>query len=64
MVFLGKKFMSLKRGSDTLKQPVFGIFEKQGYVYTDIVPDWSFTKRRLARVNEEDANSEIHLKKY
>ena len=29
----------LKRGRGTLKQPVFGIFERQGRVYTEIVPD-------------------------
>jgi transposase-like protein len=29
----------LKRGRGTLKQPVFGIFERSGRVYTEIVPD-------------------------
>ncbi|SUO97550.1 Transposase and inactivated derivatives [Suttonella ornithocola] len=29
----------LKRGRGTLKQPVFGIFERQGRVYTEIIPD-------------------------
>lgn len=29
----------LKRGRGTLKQPVFGIFEREGRVYTEIVPD-------------------------
>ena len=29
----------LKRGRGTLKQPVFGIFERKGRVYTEIVPD-------------------------
>jgi transposase len=33
--FAGK----LKRGRGTLKQPVFGIFEREGRVYTEIVPD-------------------------
>lgn len=33
--FYGK----LKRGRGTLKQPVFGIFERDGRVYTEIVPD-------------------------
>ncbi|MBF0803715.1 MULTISPECIES: IS1595 family transposase, partial [unclassified Neisseria] len=28
-----------KRGRGTLKQPVFGIFERDGRVYTEIVPD-------------------------
>lgn len=31
--------VKLKRGSGTLKQPVFGIFERNGQVYTEIVPD-------------------------
>jgi transposase len=30
-----------KRGRGTLKQPVFGIFERDGGVYTEIVPDCS-----------------------
>ena len=29
----------LKRERGTLKQPVFGIFERQGRVYTEIVPN-------------------------
>lgn len=29
----------LKHGRGTLKQPVFGIFERDGRVYTEIVPD-------------------------
>ena len=29
----------LKRGRGTMKQPVFGIFERGGRVYTEIVPD-------------------------
>jgi len=29
----------LKRGRGTLKQPVFGVFERDGRVYTEIVPD-------------------------
>ena len=29
----------LKRGRGTMKQPVFGIFERNGRVYTEIVPD-------------------------
>jgi len=30
-----------KRGRGTLKQPVFGIYERNGRVYTEIVPDCS-----------------------
>ena len=29
----------LKRGRGTLKQPVFGIYERNGKVYTEIIPD-------------------------
>jgi hypothetical protein len=29
----------LKRGLGTLKQPVFGVFERDGRVYTEIAPD-------------------------
>ena len=28
-----------KRGQGTTKQPVFGVFEREGKVYTEIVPD-------------------------
>ena len=38
----------LKRGRGTTKQPVFGIFERGGRVYTEIVPD--ARKRTLQRV--------------
>ena len=31
--------VKLKRGRGTLKQPVFGVFERNGKVYTEIVPD-------------------------
>lgn len=30
---------TLKRGRGTMKQPVFGIFLRNGHVYTEIVPD-------------------------
>jgi transposase-like protein len=33
--------VKLKRGRGTLKQPVFGVFEREGRVYTEIVPDCS-----------------------
>lgn len=38
----------LKRGRGTTRQPVFGIFERGGRVYTEIVPDTK--KRTLQRV--------------
>lgn len=31
--------MPQKRGRGTWKQPVFGVFERQGRVYTEIIPD-------------------------
>lgn len=31
--------MPQKRGRSTWKQPVFGVFEREGRVYTEIVPD-------------------------
>jgi transposase len=31
----------LRRGRGTLKKPVFGIFERNGQVYTEVVPDCS-----------------------
>lgn len=38
----------LKRGRGTTKQPVFGIFERGGRVYTEIIPDTA--RRTLQRV--------------
>ncbi len=38
----------LKRGRGTLKQPVFGIFERNGKVYTEIIPDCK--KRTLRKI--------------
>jgi len=115
----------LKRGRGTNKQPVFGVFERDGRVYTETIPDckkaklqavikgkvaldsviysdgwrgynglvdvgyskhfrvhnganefardghchingiesfWSFTKRRLAKLNGVKVNFELHLK--
>jgi transposase-like protein len=40
----------LKRGRGTLKQPVFGVFERGGRVFTEIVPDTNkATLQRLIR---------------
>lgn len=40
----------LKRGRGTLKQPVFGVFERGGRVFTEIVPDTNKpTLQRLIR---------------
>ncbi|MFC3901279.1 IS1595 family transposase [Acinetobacter marinus] len=38
----------LKRGRGTLKQPVFGVFERNGRVYTEIVPNCK--KKTLQKV--------------
>ncbi len=38
----------LKRGRGTLKQPVFGVFERGGRVFTEIVPDTN--KKTLQRL--------------
>ena len=38
----------LKRGRGTMKQPVFGIFEREGKVYTEIIPNCK--KKTLQRV--------------
>ena len=38
----------LKRGRGTIKQPVFGIFERSGRVYTEIIPNCK--KKTLQRV--------------
>jgi transposase-like protein len=50
----------LKRGRGTLKQPVFGIFERNGRVYTEIVPNCK--KKTLQRVilGKVDAHSVIY----
>jgi len=40
--------VKLKRGRGTLKQPVFGFFQRNGRVYTEIVPDCK--KRTLQKI--------------
>jgi transposase-like protein len=42
------KHQKLKRGRGTTKQPVFGIFERGGRVYTEIIPN--ARKRTLQRI--------------
>ncbi len=49
--YFGRKRMrgfhgKLKRGRGTIKQPVFGVFERNGRVYTEIIPD---CKKRTLR---------------
>jgi transposase-like protein len=41
-------YMRQKRGRGTWKQPVFGIFERDGRVYTEIVPDSKLVTLRKA----------------
>lgn len=50
----------LKRGRGTFKQPVFGIFERDGRVYTEIIPDC--TKKTLQKVilGKVDIKSIVH----
>ena len=43
--------VKLKRGRGTLKQPVFGIFQRNGKVYTEVIPD---CKRKLYRALLEE----------
>ncbi len=50
----------LKRGRGTNKQPVFGIFERNGRVYTEIVPDCKQdTLQRIIR-GKVSIESELH----
>ena len=39
-----------KRGHETGKQPVFGIFERDGHVYTELVPEYAYKKHTLQHV--------------
>lgn len=50
----------LKRGRGTLKQPVFGILERKGRVYTEIIPNC--TKKTLQTIiqGRVKCNSTIH----
>ena len=42
--------MPQKRGRGTWKQPVFGVFEREGRVYTELIPDAkSATLRKVIR---------------
>ena len=50
----------LKRGRGTKKQPVFGIFERNGRVYTEIVPDCKKTDITISNLrNNRSGNSNI-----
>ena len=50
----------LKRGRGTLKQPVFGIFERQWRVYTEIVPDCRKATLQKIILGKVDIESVIH----
>ena len=47
----------LKRGRGTFKQPVFGIFERGGRVYTEIVPDCSKKTLQAVIMGKVDIHS-------
>lgn len=48
------------RGRGTLKQPVFGIFERDGQVYTEIVPDCSTKTLQKAIRGKVAAGGIVH----
>ena len=50
----------LKRGRGTLKQPVFGIFERHGRVYTEIVPDCKKATLQAVILGKVSLESVIH----
>ena len=50
----------LKRGRGTLKQPVFGIFERDGRVYTEIVPDCKKKTLQAIILGKINLESVIH----
>ena len=50
----------LKRGRGTLKQPVFGIFERNGSVYTEIIPDCKKTTLQKIIRGKVALESQIH----
>lgn len=49
-----------KRGRGTYKQPVFGIFERNGRVYTEIVPDCQKKTLQAIILGKVDLKSVIH----
>ena len=50
----------LKRGRGTQKQPVFGIFERNGRVYTEIVPDCKKRTLHAVILGKVDKNTIIY----
>jgi transposase len=51
---------TLKRGLGTLKQPVFGVFERDGRVYTEIVPDCKRLTLQAVILGKVSVESVIH----
>jgi transposase len=50
----------LKRGRGTLKQPVFGIFERNGQVYTEIIPNCKKKTLQDIILGKVELSSAIH----
>jgi len=50
----------LKRGRGTMKQPVFGIFERKGKVYTEIIPNCKKKTLRAIILGKIDKETVIH----
>ena len=53
------RHIKLKRGRGTRKQPVFGIYERHGRVYTEIIPNCSGAVLQAIVERIVDLNSEI-----
>ena len=52
--------VKLKRGRGTLKQPVFGVFERDGRVYTEIVPDCTKATLQAIILGKVSLDTVIH----
>lgn len=52
--------IKLKRGRGTRKQPVFGIYQRDGRVYTEIVPNCSGATLQIIIENLVSVNAEIN----
>ncbi len=52
--------LSTRRGRGTHKQPVFGIFERNGRVYTEIIPDCNRKTLRAIILGKIDPKSVIY----
>ncbi len=54
------KGQATRRGRGTHRQPVFGIFERNGRVYTEIIPDCSLRTLRKVITGQIDLSSTIY----